>query len=194
MTAVRNYTQVRSCSNFRLQTLQNKFYSCWINHKNITSCNFIPGQLKQVPLENYQFATEELPVYHWRSNWLPLVGICPSKNGAKSKCRRTQFTTIIRKRALGVMYIYSFVLFHTLFSSRKCREDNSGDVGWSVRTLRWLASNWCPVYARNSPNIAFLTSSLWGLPTFAPQRTANAKKVRLSSVASQVGRLLSLYK
>ena len=52
------------------------------------------------------------------------------------------------------------------------------------RTLCCLASNSNIVHPRNSLKIAFLTFSSWRLRTFAPQRTANARKIRLCSKAA----------
>jgi len=58
-----------------------------------------------------------------------------------------------------------------------CRED----AGWfdRNRTLFCLTSNRNLVHVRNSPKIGFVFFSLWELRTFAPQRTAHAKKIRL---------------
>jgi len=49
------------------------------------------------------------------------------------------------------------------------------------QNVGWFASNWNPVYVRNSLKIAFWSFSPWGLQIFATKCTANAKKNRLSS-------------
>ena len=62
-------------------------------------------------------------------------------------------------------------------------------AGWFARTLCWLASDWNPVYVSDSHMIELLTFSPWGLRSFPPQRTANAKKIRLWSKAMPCTRL-----